>query len=292
MSEPLPGKLRAKWDSLIATEGKRLGLTDCRPFLENKMVNDIFYEGRFNGRPCIVKCSSKAPDSIVNEYSLARRIFDRAPATTPEPLAYWISEDGGMAFIATARIDGRSLTEHLAQGISAREAQTFAGDILALVDALRNANTVHRDLFADNLLLDTDGHLKAIDFQFAIDRFDYRECDWMRKNWKYRYVIFGVNHDLGLGVWNDMAALVRVLSAFPQTDSVISAIATLKSREVESSFTSIPSLCMRIKLRLYGLSLFVQMLLHSGKPAKVARLRLRLHRICGRTTGINGSDNK
>ena len=292
MSKPLLGKLRAKWDALIATEGKRLGLSDCHPFLENKMVNDIFYEGRFNGRPCIVKCSSKAPDSIENEYSLARRVFDCAPATTPEPLAYWRSEDGCMAFIVTARIDGQSLTERLTQSISAREAEAFAGDILVLAAALKNANVVHRDLFADNLLLDTDGHLRVIDFQFAIDRTDYRECDWMRKNWKYRYVIFGVNHDLGLGVWNDMAALVRVLSALPQTDTVRAAIVTLKSQVDESSFKSIPSSCVRIKLWLYSLSLFLQLFLHSRKAAKVARVRLRLHRICDHTKGIDGSDNK
>ena len=55
----LPRRLRAKWDELIATEGAAMGLSECRVFLENKLVNDIFYEGLFKGRPCVVKCSSR-----------------------------------------------------------------------------------------------------------------------------------------------------------------------------------------------------------------------------------------
>ena len=44
---------RGSWDALIKTEGKALGLEDCRPFLENKVVNDIFYAGTFKGEPCV-----------------------------------------------------------------------------------------------------------------------------------------------------------------------------------------------------------------------------------------------
>lgn len=279
MSKPLPGKLRAKWDSLIATEGKRLGLTDCRPFLENKIVNDIFYEGMFNGRPCIVKCSSKAPDSIKNEYDLSLRIFRHSPSVTPEPLAYWMSDDNRAAFVVTAKIMGYSLTELIAKGLSPNDVDRVADDILTLLRALENTNVVHRDLFTDNLFLDSDGHLKAIDFQFAIDRTNYRECEWMQKNRKYQYVVFGVNHDLGLGVWNDAAALLRITEKLPQSPKTKEVMEKLRKSFTNGLFRAPPDVMTKIKLWFYALSLVMQKFLHRKDAAKCARLETRLNRM-------------
>lgn len=279
MSKPLPGKLRAKWDSLIATEGKRLGLTDCRPFLENKIVNDIFYEGMFNGRPCIVKCSSKAPDSIKNEYDLSLRIFRHSPSVTPEPLAYWMSDDNRAAFVVTAKIMGYSLTELIAKGLSPNDIDRVADDILTLLRALENTNVVHRDLFTDNLFLDSDGHLKAIDFQFAIDRTNYRECEWMQKNRKYQYVVFGVNHDLGLGVWNDAAALLRITEKLPQSPKTKEVMEKLRKSFTNGLFRAPPDVMTKIKLWFYALSLVMQKFLHRKDAAKCARLETRLNRM-------------
>lgn len=279
MSKPLPSQLRAKWDAVIKKEGKRLGLADCRPFLENKMLNDIFYDGTFNGRPCVIKCSSKTPDSILNEYKLAHKVFSSFPSVTPEPLAHWISDDGGMAFIATARISGRSLTEILANGISETEADNFSDDILSLSRALENTDIVHRDLFADNLLLDADGHLKAIDFQFAIDRTDYRECVWMRKNWKYRYVIFGVNHDLGLGVWNDAAALAHIVEKLPPTPKTQAALDELRANFRRCAFIARPDTITKLKLQFYAFSLNIQKLIRHKNAAKCSQLKTRINRM-------------
>lgn len=279
MTKPLPKKLRSKWNTLITTEGKYLGLTNCRPFLENKTVNDFFYEGLFNNRPCIVKCSSKAPDSIKNEYELSLRIFKHSPSLTPEPLAYWISDNNRAAFIVTAKIAGHSLTELIAKGLSHDDANRFADDILALSIALEKANVVHRDLFTDNLLLDTDGHLKAIDFQFAIDRTNYKECTWMRKNWKYRYVVFGVNHELGFGTWSDAAAMISIIEKMPQTSKTQAAIKKLRENFANSLFISPPSIMTKIKLRFYAFSLYLQKFLYCENTAKYTRLEARLNRI-------------
>ncbi len=277
----LSPKLRARWDALIGSEGKRAGLTRCRPFLENKTANDIFYEGMFNGRPCIVKCSSKSPDSIANEYETARRMFAAGPGCVAEPLAYRISERGDMAFAVFAKIAGPSLTELLQKGVSKGESDRFALDLLSLADTLDRTGTVHRDLFPDNLLLDSDGHLKAIDFQFAIDRNAYRESAWMRRNWKYRYVVFGVNHDLGAGRWNDAAALERMAAMLPETENTIRIRAVLRQKSDVAGFSAPPALFDRIRLGIYGLSLRMQLLARADGTEKAARLRHRLRRIKG-----------
>lgn len=279
MSKPLPVKVRAKWDALIATEGRRLGLADCKSFIENKTVNDIFYEGMFNGRPCIVKCSSKAPDSIKNEYDLSLRIFRHSPSVTAEPLAYWMSGDNRAAFVVTAKIMGYSLTELIAKGLSPNDVDRVADDILTLLRALENTNVVHRDLFTDNLFLDSDGHLKAIDFQFAIDRTNYRECEWMQKNRKYQYVVFGVNHDLGLGVWNDAAALLRITEKLPQGPKTKEVMEKLRKSFTNGLFRAPPGVVTKIKLWFYVLSLVMQKFLHRKDAVKCARLETRLNRM-------------
>ena len=92
-----------------------MGLTGLSAFLENKLVNDIFYEGLFNGRPCVVKCSSRAPESIGNEYELASRLHARDPIHFPEVFAVC---RGPMAFVVTEKVPGPSLTELLARGVS------------------------------------------------------------------------------------------------------------------------------------------------------------------------------
>lgn len=262
----------AEWQGIVGAKGPELGLSGCRVVLENKYINDVFFEGTCKGRPCIVKCSSKCPWSVANEYRLAKRLFDVAPSVVAEPLAVC---GGKYAFVATAKVAGPSLAELLAKGVSGDRADSFAADILALAEALKKTGIVHRDLFEDNLLLDGGGHLKAIDFQLAIDGNDYREDPWVEKHWKFRYVVFGVNRDLGLGVWNDFYALVHVLEKLPQTDAVRSAAERLSAAAPTMSFEARPGFITRQKLRLYALSLRLQMLLKSRSHRKYPQLLRR-----------------
>lgn len=247
----------------------------ARVFLENKYINDRFLEGTFRGIPCIVKESTKAVWSIGNEYRLGCRLYAAAPTVVPMPLAWRFAGDGRSASVVTEKVAGPSLSELLARGLSDAEADRFADDIRTLARALKKTDVLHRDLFADNLLLGADGHLKAIDWQLAIDRTRYREDPWVRRHYKFHYVVFGVNRELGLGVWNDYHALGKLLAQFPQTDAVKAVMAELAAVASEMSFARPPRGGTAFRLWLYGCSLRLQMLLRGRKHRKYAQLERR-----------------
>ena len=272
---------KAEWRQIVDTAAADMGASDCRVVLENKYINDVFFEGRFKGRDAIVKCSSKCAWSIGNEFRLASRLRAVAPSVVPEPLAVWTSDDGQRAFVVAEKVDGPSLAELLARGVTDAQADGFAVDIRTLAEALKATGVLHRDLFADNLLLGTDGHLKAIDWQLAIDRNDYREDPWVARHWKFRYVVFGVNRELGLGVWNDFHALGKILAQLPQTAAVRAVAAWLATEERTMAFAAPPDTMTRLKLRLYALSLRLQMALRGRRHRKYAQLERRYRTITG-----------
>ena len=272
----------AGWRLVMDDVGPGLGLADCRVLLENKYINDVFFEGRFHGRPAVVKCSSTCAWSINNEFRLASRLHAVAPSVVAEPLAVWTSDDGRRAFVVTEKVSGPSLTELLARGVTDGQADGFAADIDRLADALKETGIVHRDLFADNLLLGADGHLKAIDWQLAIDRNDYREDPWVARHWKFRYVVFGVNRELGLGVWDDFHALGKILAQLPQTAAVRAVAARLSAEGRTMAFAAPPDAMTRLKLRLYAVSLRLQMALRGRRHRKYAQLDRRYRTIVGK----------
>ena len=238
--------------------GGSLEVSDAEVFLENKYINDSFEKGVFQGTPCVVKRSSKAVWSIGNEYRMAARMY-----------------------VVTARVAGPSLAELLKSGVTETQADDFAADVRALAETLKKEGILHRDLFEDNLLLDADGHLKAIDWQLAIDRHAYREDPWVERHWKFLYVVFGVNRELGMGNWNDFHALGKVLARLPQTTAVRETSAWLASEAPAMGFSRPPHGLTALRLRLYALSLRVQILLNIRRPEKRARLERRLRTIVG-----------
>ena len=203
----LSKRIRAAWWDVITSEGPAMGLFDCRVMLENKLVNDIFYEGTFKGEPCIVKCSSRAPESIENEYRMSRRLGAVAPVCA-EALALWRSPDGRRAFVVTRKLPGPSLTDILAKDVGEEEAVGVLGDMIRIADALIKSGIVWRDIIPDNFMRDSDGHLKLIDAQFAIDRNAYKEDPFLLNNWSYRMLAFA-HHPMTAGYgWNDAAMML------------------------------------------------------------------------------------
>ena len=204
----LDRKLRGYWDARMKDEGAALGISDCRPFLENKLVNDIFYEGLFKGTPCIVKCSSRAPESITNEYEISQRLSAADPGVCAEALAHWTAKDGRSAFVVTRKLPGPSLTDLFTKGLDEEESIGVMDDLLRIAAALQKSGIVWRDIISDNLLMDADGHLRLIDGQFAFLRAEYHEDPYLMRHWRYRMLLFAHHPMMAGHGWNDVGMLL------------------------------------------------------------------------------------
>lgn len=280
---PLSWSERHAWDDCIAKAGAGMGLSACRAFLENKPVNDIFYEGLFNGRPCIVKCSSKAPGSMANEYALSRKMHDVDPLTCSEPFAHWESPDGRRAFVVTERLQGPSLTELRKSDASviAGKADGVAADFVRIANALEKARVIHRDMgTTDNYLMGADGHIRLIDFQFAIDRDTGCRDAWLERHPRYHFVVFSGKMDSSGCTWNDVRYLVSHIKAYlPSSPAVEKAAGVLERMAQRAWFRHDFSLHERLSLIIHRWSLRLQLAFRPGNGPKANSIRYRLSRL-------------
>lgn len=257
---PLSWRKRAAWDALVREEGAKIGLSDCRAFLENKLVNDIFYEGVFKGRPCVVKCSSRAPESIENEYELASRMHAADPVHFPDVYAF---SPGPMAFVVVEKIaGGRSLETEPADG--------FDDDLVAIVDALHGANVVHRDILPSNFLVAPDGHLRLIDFQFAVDMAVKKVDPWLARRPMYHFFVFAAGYSRG-GAWWDDASFLAFL--FPSLRPVLSS--RIGRLRFEIKFSPV----MKVRIFLAAMTMRVQRMFARKGSSRRTAIERRLGRM-------------
>ena len=277
MKNRLSEHMRAAWWDVVASEGAKLGLADCRVMLENKLVNDIFFEGTFNGTPCIVKCSSRAPESIENEFEMSRRLAETDPGVCAEALAWWRSADGRMAFVVTRKLPGPSLTDMFVRGVDEEEALDVMDDMLRIGEALQKSGIVWRDIMADNLMMGEDGHLKLIDAQFAFLRSDYREDPYLMKHWRYRTLLFAHHPMMAGHGWNDAAMLLFMTLKFGKSHLVEERRERMRAMVAASAFPVEHGWSDMLRMRLMLLWLWMCRLAPHGR-GKAEALRTRIAR--------------
>src|SRR6185503_13590134 len=79
-----------------------------------------------------------------------------------------IELDGELNYIATEFIDGRTLTQQMAeQPLSLKQTIDVAIQLASALDAAHTAGIVHRDIKPDNVMLRSDGYVKILDFGLA-----------------------------------------------------------------------------------------------------------------------------
>lgn len=92
-----------------------------------------------------------------------------AAAVTHSNIAviYEAGQDEGRIYIAMEYIDGESLRQRMKRDLGTEEALRIAKAILRGLGKAHEAGIVHRDLKPDNVMLDSSGEVKVLDFGLA-----------------------------------------------------------------------------------------------------------------------------
>lgn len=157
-------------------------------------------------------------ESPALEFRTMERAYREDAIRIVRPLRY--SNLPELRAVGMEFVEGRSLEDVMkdADYMSAN-GDRLAEDLLAVLEALHRAGVVHRDLRPANLIVDGKGRLRLFDFQFAVfpDRYsefpDYlAHPEWIKA--------LGDVFAPGGYRWDDAYSVVKILSFFPQTDSV------------------------------------------------------------------------
>jgi eukaryotic-like serine/threonine-protein kinase len=113
------------------------------------------------------------PRRLITDASLVARFRQeaRAASTLNHPnivTIYEFGEADGIHFIATEFVEGPNLREHIVlQQLTVSEALDIATQVTAALAKAHQGGVVHRDVKPENIMLDTDGHAKVLDFGIA-----------------------------------------------------------------------------------------------------------------------------
>ena len=197
-------------------------LENVRPArLDSRRVNPylptLLFDAELDGAPCFVKYSPVEPGAISDEWTFPMRLRRRIPDLCVKPLFWHVLPSGG-AFVVLERLEGQTLEERLASGlpISQDESARLSEDMAAIVRGLEAEGIVHRDVRPANLVVTSGGHLKIIDFQFAIDRSRGGERPYFSARHRELLYPLGAEYAVAPGVWNDRHSMVRCLGLLPQ----------------------------------------------------------------------------
>ena len=188
-----------------------LGLENLTPVQYTQAAHTglLYFKGRSGDMDIFVKAGDD-PQRCRREFGAANDAWRAAPTLVAKPVFYRaLPEDSA---ICTEWLAGPSLADYLSSTNRTREKdESAARDVIEIARALGGIGIVHRDLRPDNLMFGSDGHLKLIDFQFAVRLDSYKEESRYRRHPESLRPLGTPEYSRGDLTWDDMYSAARIL---------------------------------------------------------------------------------
>lgn len=130
------------------------------------------YKAQRNGAWFAVKVMKTLSSDRAVSMALQFRNEAAVTARLNHPALVVIDEVGefeGQTYVAMELVDGKSLTDLVAEGKLAEDTTlSIVKQLASALDSVHRYGLVHRDIKPDNILVAKDGHIKLIDFGFAM----------------------------------------------------------------------------------------------------------------------------
>jgi eukaryotic-like serine/threonine-protein kinase len=129
-------------------------------------AHSIVYRGWVDGVPCAVKLPRRRAPWVRWVYrealALARVQHDALPRV------FEVGEVDGLPFLAMELVEGETLAHRLLVGrMPEAELLALARPLLSALGAVHRARIVHRDVKPSNIIVDSHGRVRLVDFGFA-----------------------------------------------------------------------------------------------------------------------------
>lgn len=223
----------------VADKISRCGpFTELRPYrvesvCAQTLLENRFFRGKFDGEPCFVKYSPIAGNFAREEWRVPKKLIENGFGFAAKPL-YWHKLTGGGSIVAMEFVEGETLERMLLRGaIDEKTSDRLADEIVALAEELKKSGFVHRDVRPSNLVIQKDGSIKLIDFQFAVglcDEEPLHRDPVFANSLTSLFTLYALGEDYAFAraQWNDAYSCRKCLDLLAQTPRVREAKARLE----------------------------------------------------------------
>lgn len=173
---------------------------------------EFFFIANKDGKKAFIKCG-KGDFYAKKEYEIYKILHAIEPKHFPEAIMFELLEDNKM-FLAMDYIDGITLNKINFKEVQDEYLNKAFESLYNIGQTLYEKKYIHRDFHCENLIVESDGNIKCIDFQHLLGE-GFPESDENIKNPKN---LRGTNKKLRPApyVWDDMFSIWKIMQRFPK----------------------------------------------------------------------------
>ena len=154
-----------------------------------------------------------------NEFKKMEVLYKNNPKNFLKP--YYYKNDGDLKNIVMEFVEGENLRDLIEnENLNDEQKNLVINDLESIAKSLQEEKIVHRDILLRNFILAKDGHLKLIDFQFAVSSDKYEEDPYILEN-SQLIAKLGEEFALGAYVWDDCYSISKIIEKLDGESSYV-----------------------------------------------------------------------